>query len=490
MYVMNVRLLLGLYLVASLSLQAQPIQTARQVKTFSDLNKGDWFSLEYIKYYPSLEGNHSLRNADIFEYQIMVSDRSNSDLQLAIRPTRVCYHESISLGNLKLPKSQSATLNKYSLYSNLNDPPATGIASNLMLETKGDTTRTITRGGIYRTGSFNYFDSNYWGDFVLENPFYYGTRDVVSFKLNLQNGLLSDTSYYLEKRDWQYPLENISDGIMKKGAPMSFAHAHQQKDAKSFFEEIICNYFTHVNPLAELPWLLDGEMEDDVTYRIQIIGAPFQLTPNVKLSYYSPKRLNSKDLILEINHRTYDLQQDDNGFVRFDFFLSHPAMGMMINTDVSITPGDSIVMETDRNGNVTFSGQGAENCHYWYEFNKHRAFWDSSPKDKENYLGNYPLSTVPKNSLSDLEQHLSIGDSIFQVLQKQYASQMSPYWLESAQLSFKYWSMYKILQSHLLHSTKIEWEKDPFQSVTPLMDYMLRPYYYLRYSVSVSPIPS
>ena len=77
---MKARLLLALCLFSHVSLQA---------KTLSDLKKGDWFTLEYTQFHSSPEGNQSLRNADIFEYLITVTDRTHRDMQFSIRPVRV-----------------------------------------------------------------------------------------------------------------------------------------------------------------------------------------------------------------------------------------------------------------------------------------------------------------------------------------------------------------------------------------------------------------
>ena len=483
---MKERFILALCLFFSLSMQAQktqqsqcpqPIQAARQVKNVSDLNEGDWFKLEYVKFYASPEGRQSLRNADIFEYEVTVSEKTGNDIRFAIRPTRVCFHESVYSEKMNLPQGQQDRVGMLKAYRGFNDPSLViSTATHLTVTVNEDTIAVVALSGINSTGSFNYFDSDYFSDFVLENPYYYGSRDVVTFKLNLKSGLLSDTSYYLVKKDWHYPLVHINEGIMKKDAYLSFVYTFQQKEAKSFFDEIIGNYFTNVNFHAELPWLLEGVLEHDATYRIQVSDASFTLPPNVKLSYYSPIKLTAEDLILEVNYHTYNLQQDDDGFVRFEFFQPHPTMGTMLNTDVAITPGDSICMDIDLNGNVTFSGQGAENCYYWYALNKHRAFFDSSRMDMWDY-SSFSV-TVPTTSSADLEQQLSTGDSIFQALQKQYASQMSPYWLESSRLSFKYWAAYTILQSHLQYKTSINWEKEPFQSVTPYMDYLFQPKHY------------
>ena len=353
---MKERFILALCLFFSLSLQAQqkqqaqhpqPIQAARQVKPLSDLNKGDWFTLEYVKYYASPDGCLSLRNADIFEYQVMVSERTGNDIQFAIRPTRVCFHESIYSEKMNLPQGQRDRVGLLKAYRDFNDPsPVTATASSFIfndtassfiLKNNDDTTTAVTRGGIYRTGSFNYFDSDYFSDFELDNSFYYGSQDGVTFKLNIKNGLWGDPSYYLKKKEWYYPLVNMGEGIKKKGDALFFAYVHQKKEAKSFFDEIIDNYFTNVNPRAELPLTLDGRLEHDATFRFQIIEASFPLPPNVKLSYYSPQKITAEDLILEVKYRKYDLEQDDNGFVRCEIFLPHPAMGKMIKTDVNKT---------------------------------------------------------------------------------------------------------------------------------------------------------
>jgi len=150
---MNVKFLVGLCVFMQISLQAQ------QVKTFSDLKKGDWFTLEYIQFHTSPDGNQSLRDADIFEYQITVSERTNDDLQFAIQNLRICSQRTRT-----------------------NHP----------------------WGGVSGAGFFDYFDSHYFDDFVLENPYYYGSRDIVTCKLNLRNGLLRDTVYSLEKNNWLY----------------------------------------------------------------------------------------------------------------------------------------------------------------------------------------------------------------------------------------------------------------------------------------------
>ena len=440
---MNVRLILGLWLFSHLPLGAQQ---AEQVKTLSDLKNGDWFTLEYTQFNLPPEGKQSLRNVEIFTCLITMTDRTNNDLFFSITPTRVRFHETVYTDKEKAPKS--------------------GIAFNASMVTIKNSGLQLDRmfspfmhGGAYRVGYFHYFDSYYCNDFVLESPIYVGNYDVVTFKQNLQTGLLSDTACFLDKNGWQYTKEMIFDGI-KKNSPLFSAYSTKQVDAKPFFDEIIRNFFSNCNPHASLPWLFEGQLENDTIYRIQITGASFPLASNVKLSYYSSEKLPPEDLILEINNQKYDLQQDGNGFVLFDFFLPHPAMGKMINKTIAITPGDSISIKTDANGMVTFSGQGAENCQYWYELSKHQPFFDK-----------------PELS-STLESCLATGDSIFQALHVQYASQMSPYWLESSHLSFKYWYMYKTIQSQIKQNSIIDFEKEPFQSVTPFIDYFFQPLYY------------
>jgi len=129
-------------------------------------------------------------------------------------------------------------------------------------------------------------------------------------------------------------------------------------------------------------------------------------------------------------------------------------MGKMINTNVSITPGDSIVIKKDADGNVVFSGKGSENCRIWNEYFKYQSLMEENP---------------------------SIGDSIFNTLLHKYASQMSPFWKESFQLSFKYWSTYKALDFCMQNESKIKWEQEPFQSAIPFMDYVYLPQYYAEF---------
>ena len=92
---MNARLLLMLFMFSQLPLQA------RIVKTLSDLNKGDWFYLEYTQFFSSPEGKKSLRNAEIFEFLVTVTDRTGSDLRFSITPSRVRYHKTFYAGNEK-----------------------------------------------------------------------------------------------------------------------------------------------------------------------------------------------------------------------------------------------------------------------------------------------------------------------------------------------------------------------------------------------------
>jgi two-component sensor histidine kinase len=442
---MNVRLLLGLCFLSHLSLQALQ---AQQVKTFSDLKKGDWFTLEYVKYYPSPEEEYSFRNADIFEYRVTVSDRTNRDLLFAISPARVCFHKTVYTKNEKardvIALSARTAISVNNTYSN-------SIRLSLI--------NPMTQEGAFKAGYFHYFDSYYCQDFVLESPIYVGNQDVVTFKLSLQTGLLSDTTYFLDKKGWQYTTEMIFDGLKKK-SPLFSAYSTTQTDAKPFFDEIIRNFFSNCNPLASLPWLLEGQLENETIYRIQITDASFHLAPNVKLCYYSSEKLPPKDLLLEINDRKYDLQQDANGFVNFEFFMPTPALGNLINKPIAITPGDSISIKTDDGGNVTFSGKGSENCQYWYELSKHQTFLDKSVLSPS------------------LEPYLASGDSIFQTLWHQFASQMSPYWRESSQLSYHYWYMYKTIQSQIKQNSIIDFERKPFQSVTPFIDHFFKPQYY------------
>ena len=105
-------------------------------------------------------------------------------------------------------------------------------------------------------------------------------------------------------------MEFIEEGIKKK-VPLLYAHSVISKDAKSLFDDIIRKYFTNCNPNSALPWLLEGRLENDMPYRIQITGASFLLTPNVKLSYHSFEKISPEDLILEVDYRRYDLKQDD-----------------------------------------------------------------------------------------------------------------------------------------------------------------------------------
>ena len=375
---MAVRLLLvTLCLFSQLSLQAQ------QVQSLQDLKNGDWFTLEYTQFTLSPEGNQSLRYAEIFTYLITLTDRTGNDLHFAISPIRVRFNETVY------------------------------------------------------TGYFHFFDSYYCNDFVLSEPVYVGSNDVVTFKFNLQTGLLSDTTYLLDKEGWLYTKEMIFDGIRKK-SPLFTGYSSRQTAAKPFFEAVIHNYFTNCNPCAPLPWLLEGPLANDTTYRVQMTGASFPLAPNVKIRHLTSEKLTADDLVLEVNERKYELQQEDNGVVKIEIFLPYPALGKMINKPIAITPGDSISIQTDANGVVTYSGRGADNCLFWYGLSKHQPHLDK------------PVQSSP------LEPCLSLGDSIFQTLHAQYASQMSPYWRESAQLSFQYWYMSKVLEANRFKNETID----------------------------------
>ena len=453
---MNVRLLLTLCLFSSLSLHAQ------QVKTLSDLKKGDWFTLEYVKYHPFPEDNPSLRNADIYEYLVTVSDRTNSDLQFAINPKRVRFHETVYSGREYHLKGKASNASSVSITDNSgNSGSANTIRINFSQESPS------------KPIHFYYFDSYYCDDFVLVSPNYTGSQDVVTFKMNLQQGFLSDTAYYLDNKGWHYTKEMIFEGIKKKNTGVFIAYSKINEDGKPFYEKFIRNAFANCNPRTTFPGLAEEREVNDTIYRIQVTDASFPLIPNLKLSFYSERKLTSDELILEVNYRKYALKQEDNGFVRFDFFLPHLSMGKMINTVVSMTPGDSIAMLSDANGDITFSGKGAENCRFWHELSKHQSFLDKYLNDR-----GYTTSSTEIPLPSHMESYLATGDSIFQALQSQYASQMSPYWLESSQLSYKYWYMAQVLQSHLKHHSIIEWEKEPFNSVTPFLDYLFHPQHY------------
>ena len=302
---MNVRLILGLWLFSHLPLGAQH---AEQVKTLSDLKNGDWFTLEYTQFNLSPAGKQSLGNADIFEYLITMTGRTHDDLFFSITPTRVRFHETVYTDKEKAPKS--------------------GIAFNASMATMKNGWIQLDRmrspfmhGGAYRAGYFHYFDSYYCNDFVQSEPVYVGSNDVVTFKLNLQTGLLSDTTYLLDKEGWLYTKEMIFDGIKKK-SPLFTGYSSNQIAAKPFFEALIRNYFTNCNPRAPLPWLLEGQLANDTTYRVQMTGASFPLPPNVKLSYHNSEKLPAEALALEVNERKYELQQDDNGRIRLKRYKS------------------------------------------------------------------------------------------------------------------------------------------------------------------------
>ena len=457
---MNVRLLLTMCLFLYVTLQAQ------QAQTLSDLKKGDWFAVEYIHYYSSPEGNQSLRNADIFEYLITVSDRTINELQLEISPTRVCSYKTFYAEKEKLLKDTDNSL--YGIRSG-------SINGQLIFNKNKEVVGIIMPGKNFRSGFMNYSDSYINAELHEEDNGYWGERDYVTFNLNLNNGTLSDTIYHLEKEEWQYPRVIIEDGIRSEN---NFRQKTTVRiDPKLMFDDMIRKYFANCEPGAALPQYIKGDSENNDIYSIQITKASFALAPNVKLSFHASEKLALKDLFLEINSQKYDLQQDDNGMIRYELYLPHPARGMIANTSVSITPGDSVHIEKDSDGNVIFTGTGAENCRFGYELSKHQAFLDQASPFKQTQKN--PLQPEEKVSSGyAIEQYLATGDSIFQTLLNQYAVYMSPYWLESALLSSKYWYLYKSIEFQRYDDFEIDWKKDPLQSVTPLIDYVYQPLYY------------
>lgn len=272
LFSINVRLFAGICLLSSLSLHARCEQTnqqTQQVKTFSDLKKGDWFTLEYTNYYPSPEGKQSLRNADILEYQITVSERTNSELTLAIRPVRVCFHESVFVEKfISRTEPSIITFNKAWANSAINEDVNISSNENFSsdrwnnifqiitkrissqsdisdsIKLKIDSISILKRTGMNRADHFYYFDSYYADNYVLEKSYPDGNNDVVTFKLNLNTGALNGITYHLEKSEWQYSLNKIKYGMKNRNNTETNSFSFKKgKNSKSFFDTIIDKYF-------------------------------------------------------------------------------------------------------------------------------------------------------------------------------------------------------------------------------------------------------
>ncbi len=418
---MKTRLLIVLYLFSGLLLQA------KIPKTLSDLKTGDWFTLEYSQFLPVQDDTPPLRNADVIEYRVSVLEKARGALRISVRPTR--FYRS-TIGEVIRKSNDKKGFNHW-----LHD-------------------------AVGEKSFINYFDSNYASDFNPKKDYYFGENDSVVFRLDLKNSSLSDTVYYLKQNELYFSLDMVVHGIRR----WSGLHGKTVPNppAKIFLNTIVLNYFAVYDPHQLLKDKEGYLEEDNSTYCIKLIGASFPLSPNVKLSYYTPTKLTENQLSLEVEGKRYKLKQNSDGLVCFELYLSSPAVCKMVNGDLLLTPGDSLSISDDGSGNLTFTGKGSGNCKYYFELNR-----------------NLDLFARKYNqSIDNFEKDLEKGWKFYQSLWDKYASEMTPYWLCSSQLSFKYWYIDQYLTSFQITGLVIPWYDSIFTSVIPLIDYKYQPLFY------------
>lgn len=229
---------------------------------------------------------------------------------------------------------------------------------------------------------------------------------------------------------------------------------------------------------------LDALHENTGNLPCRITGASFPLPSNTRITYIPSKPLDPADVILTLGSDQVSLQRQEDGTYTAECFIPSPRQATLANSiTLRLTPGDTITIRDNGGKHLTFEGTNTANYRFFQELDKSYDYFNL------DYQFYFFLKTP-----QEIKDKIGQGQEIYAGLFEKYGHEMSPYWLQSASLSAKYWEINLRLLANLLYLRKggtqaaasspaenaysIPWDQQPFCGVRPFTDYLYQPDFY------------
>ena len=206
-----------------------------------------------------------------------------------------------------------------------------------------------------------------------------------------------------------------------------------------------------------------------------ITDASFALTPNTviyyKLDGYAQQETPEMwDGILLYNSNMERFKKDSENTYSLSLFLDEPIKRWVEGTYVWLTPGDSLVITKHKDGNISFSGKGAEICRISNKI--------------DDYVNDISYSFRP-SGINTIDQTIKKIEQLYDELLYPNESKISRYWYTSALLSLDYIksSTYFIgsYDGSSLRKSIEEWGAPVFDNICPILDYKFQPEFYQKF---------
>lgn len=481
-------------------------------KTVPDLHtlkKGDWFELECTKYLYTTDNlntcrhpwDHGLKKQIFFKVRVLKKDKH--DLTLSLKMNRV------------LEKSSGGDcINYFDSHYPMN------IANNEENTSinESDSLVLIIDLKKHQLHTPSYFLNNEQIEYKLQ-LFCRGFKNMlpgvsgyslptIDVKETYNNTAITFLRVWLknykaqEKTESAVPVNIENDTLIfeKTGQKDNTIHYHATNN-ESFFS-------TASN--STMPLIIKNRKKERLWNEIRVTNASFTLTPNVNIICHIDNS-NEQNLleIITSEGRYVQPQIFNKGSVQhFSFFLPNPDICKLhlhsesssMPVDLSITPGDSVAIDLNKNlfpAQVYFSGKNSANYNCLYELSWDQSRFKSFSKSLEE-IKCKPIKTKGKISGiywdSDTEYINSFNYERYETKREEYLlllknrkPNMTRYWQKSLLLDVHYWCAthrLKVINSSFFNlgetniGLDIPNDNISFNQLTPMLDYLVETNYY------------